>query len=96
MRIRPIRRGAPVPESNPPRLKPSSLLTVVSAIVLVGVEVLAVALAAGWALAGLFQLGRTIEIIFMGIFSLLAIWAILGFARSALKVEPVYGSDKQR
>jgi hypothetical protein len=95
MRVRPIRRGAAVPESNPSRLKPSSLLTVVSVVVLVGVEVLAVALAAGWAIAGLFQLGRTIEFIFMGLFSLLAIWAIIGFARNALKVEPLYGSDKR-
>ncbi|MFC7398631.1 hypothetical protein ACFQU1_15635 [Chelatococcus sp. GCM10030263] len=84
-----------MPESNPSRLRPSSLLTVASAIVLVGVEVLAVALAAGWAIAGLFQLGRTIEFIFMGIFSLLAIWAIIGFARSALKIEPLHGSDNQ-
>jgi len=82
-----------VPENAPTHLKPTSLVTVVSAVVLVGVEVLAVAIAAGWAIAGLFQLGRTIEYAFMVVFSLLAIWAIVRFARSAVKVEPLYGAD---
>lgn len=78
------------------RLNTKSLLTVGSAIVLVAVEVLCVALAGGWALAGLFQLGPLVEYIFMGAFTLLAIWAIVGFSRSALKVEPIYESDSQR
>jgi hypothetical protein len=88
-----ILQGAAVPEKAPTHLKPASLVTVVSVVVLVGVEVLAVAIAAGWAIAGLFQLGRTIEYAFMVVFSLLAIWAIVRFARSAAKVEPLYGAD---
>lgn len=82
-----------MPNNN--RLSPKSLLTVGSAIVLVAVELLCVALAGGWALAGLFQLGTTVEYIFMGIFTLLALWAIVAFSRNALKVEPIFGSDSR-
>ncbi|CAH1654397.1 conserved hypothetical protein [Hyphomicrobiales bacterium] len=80
-----------MPNNN--RLNPKSLLTVGSAIVLVAVELLCVALAGGWALAGLFQLGTTIEYAFMGLFSLLALWGIVTFSRNALKVEPIFGPD---
>ncbi|MBS7704594.1 hypothetical protein [Chelatococcus asaccharovorans] len=82
-----------MPNTN--RLSLKSLLTVGSAIVLVAVELLCVALAGGWALAGLFQLGTTVEYIFMGLFTLLALWAIVAFARNALKVEPIFGSDSR-
>ena len=38
-----------------------NLLTLVSVAILVGVEFLGVAVAAGWALAGLFGLSQTLE-----------------------------------
>lgn len=68
-----------------------NLLTVVSVTVLVGTEVLGAALAAGWALAGLLELGAMVEYAFMAIFGALGLWAIVAFVRSALKIEPITG-----
>ncbi|MBB3809318.1 hypothetical protein [Pseudochelatococcus contaminans] len=64
-----------------------SLITVVSAIVLVAAEFFALALAAGWAIAGLLELGQLFEYIFMVAFGLLAAWATIRFARSAWRLE---------
>ncbi len=64
-----------------------SLITVVSAIVLVATEFFALALAAGWAIAGLLELGDIFEYIFMAAFSVLAAWATVRFARSAWRLE---------
>lgn len=66
-----------------------NLLTVTSVTVLVGTEVLGASLAAGWAIAGLFELGTTLEYVFMAGFSLLGLWAMVAFVKSALAVEPV-------
>jgi hypothetical protein len=55
--------------------------------VLVGIEVFAVALSGGWALAGLFDLGQTIGYVLMGLFSLLALYMMVQFWRRASSVE---------
>jgi hypothetical protein len=65
-----------------------NLMTVISLSILVGTEVFGVALASGWAIAGLFELGATVSYVLMAIFSAAGIWAMTGFVRGALKAEP--------
>nr|WP_210301869.1 hypothetical protein [Methylobacterium brachythecii] len=57
--------------------------------VLVGTEVFAAAVAAGWALAGLLELGDTIGHILMAVFSLGATWIMLQLWRRAVSIEPL-------
>ena len=70
-------------------LNAGNLLTVVSVLILVGAEVFGVALAAGWAIAGLFELGDTVGYVLMALFSLLGLYAMLLLGRRALQVEPI-------
>ena len=64
-------------------------VTVLSMMILVGTEVFAVAIAAGWALAGLFDLGDRVGHVLMGVFSLFAAWIMLQLWRRATSIEPV-------
>ena len=66
-----------------------NLITIVSMIVLVGTEVFAVAIAAGWALAGLFDLGDTVGHVLMVLFSSIAAWIMLQLWRRAVSIEPI-------
>ena len=66
-----------------------NLITIVSMMVLVGTEVFAVAIAAGWALAGLFELGDTVGHVLMALFSLLAAWIMVQLWRRATSIEPL-------
>jgi hypothetical protein len=66
-----------------------NLVTIVSVLILIGTEVFGVALAAGWAIAGLFELGPTAGYILMGLFSLLGLYAMLGLWRHSVMVEPI-------
>lgn len=68
-----------------------NLLTLVSVAILVGVEFLGVAVAAGWALAGLFGLSQTLETVLMTAFGALGVYALFVFIRRAVTVEPVCG-----
>lgn len=68
-----------------------NLLTVISLMILIGTEVLGVALAAGWALAGLFELGDTVGHALMGIFSLGALYVLAMLWRRASHIEPLRG-----
>ena len=68
-----------------------NLLTIISVLILIGTEVLGVALAAGWALAGLFELGDTVGHALMGLFSLAALYAMLMLWRRAVHIEPIRG-----
>jgi len=63
------------------------LFTVISVAVLVGTEILGAALAAGWALAGLLELGPTLTYALMAIFGAGGIALLVMFVRSALRVE---------
>lgn len=65
-----------------------NVLTVVSAVILMGTEVLGGALAGGWALAALFKLGDIGAYVLMGVFGVLGLWVIAVFFRNAVKVEP--------
>jgi hypothetical protein len=64
-------------------------VTVLSMMILVGTEVVAVAIAAGWALAGLFDLGDHVGHVLMGLFSLFAAWIMLQLWRRATSIEPL-------
>jgi len=66
-----------------------NLITIVSMMVLVGTEVFAVAIAAGWALAGIFELGDTVGHVPMVVFSLFAAWVMLQLWRRATSIEPL-------
>lgn len=66
-----------------------NLITIVSMMVLVGTEVFAVAIASGWALAGLFDLGDQVGHVLMGIFSLFAVWVMVQLWRRATSIEPI-------
>jgi hypothetical protein len=75
----------------PPRkgLNAGNLLTVVSVMILVGAEVFAVAIAAGWAIAGLLELGEALGYALMGLFSLIGLYAMVLLWRRAVQVEPL-------
>ena len=54
-----------------------NVITIVSIMVLVGAEVFGVAIAAGWAIAGLFELGEHVGYALMVLFSLFAVYALV-------------------
>lgn len=64
-----------------------SLVTVVSTIVLVATEFIALGVAAGWAVAGLLELGNAFEYVLMTAFGLIGLWATVRFARGAWRLE---------
>jgi hypothetical protein len=66
-----------------------NLITIVSVLILIGTEVFGVALAGGWAIAGLLELGPTAAYVLMGLFSLLGLYAMLHLWRSSVRVEPI-------
>ena len=65
--------------------------SVIGAIVLVGSELMAVSVAAGWALGGLFELGPVLTYLLEGIFFLLSGAGTYIFAKRALHVERIIG-----
>jgi hypothetical protein len=66
-----------------------NLVTIVSVMILIGTEVFGVALAGGWALAGLLELGEQVAL--MAIFSLCAAYLMWILWRSSVAVEPIRG-----
>ena len=70
------------------RIAWQSVLTVVSAAILIGAEVFGAAFAGGWAVANLLELGSYGEHIVQGIFFLCGIAVMVAFIRSAQRVEP--------
>jgi uncharacterized membrane protein len=73
------------------RINTKNLLTLISVGILVGTEFIGVAIAAGWALAGLFQLGNTIALVLMVAFGLVSLYALFEFMKRAVSLEPVRG-----
>jgi uncharacterized membrane protein len=55
--------------------------------ILIGAEVFGVALAAGWALAGLFELGDVVGYVLMGIFALFGVYIMVQLWHRASAVE---------
>jgi hypothetical protein len=66
-----------------------NLITIISVLILIGTEVFGVALAGGWAIAGLFELGDVAAYILMGLFSLLGVYAMVALWRNSVAVEPI-------
>jgi len=64
-----------------------NLIMVVSLGILIAVELFGVALASGWALAGLFELGAIVSYVLMALFSVLAAYAMVNLMRRVLKIE---------
>lgn len=71
-----------------PRRKGDHALTTISLMVLIAVEVFAVALSSGWAIAGLFELGDHVGYALMAVFSVGAAWLMLQLWRKAANVDP--------
>ncbi|MBS7540554.1 hypothetical protein [Ancylobacter lacus] len=70
------------------RIRWDHVSTVVSAAILLGAELIGAGLAAGWALAALFEASWHWERIFEGVFFLLALYGIWRFVQKARTVEP--------
>jgi hypothetical protein len=68
-----------------------NLITLVSIMILVGAEVFGVAISAGWAIAGLFELGDIVGYALMALFSLFALYILVGLWRRCVAVEPISG-----
>ncbi|KLK90399.1 7TM diverse intracellular signaling [Microvirga vignae] len=66
-----------------------NLITVISIMILVGAEVFGVAISAGWAIAGLFELGNIVGYALMGLFSLFALYILVNLWRRCVAVEPL-------
>lgn len=83
--------GASTMASKTGRLNVANLVTVIGVVALVGTEVIGVALAAGWAIAGLLDLGDGVSYGLMAAFAALGLYAMLLFVRRALRIEPIWG-----
>ncbi|WP_371348415.1 hypothetical protein [Ancylobacter sp. IITR112] len=70
------------------RIRWDNVSTVGSAAILLGAELIGAGLAAGWALAALFEASVMWELIFEGAFALLAIYGIYRFVMKAKSIEP--------
>lgn len=66
-----------------------TLIMVISLGILLAVELFGVALASGWALAGLFELGPIVGYVLMALFSGLAAYGMLAIMRRVIKVEHI-------
>ena len=71
------------------RLNALNAVTVISATILVGVEILVTGVAGGWALAGMFGLGDIGAWILEAAGAALALYFVVAFWRLANRVEPV-------
>ena len=65
-----------------------SVITVVSAAILIGAEVFGAAFAGGWALAILFGLGDTGAHVLQALLFLIGVFIMAAFIRAAQKIEP--------
>jgi uncharacterized protein (DUF697 family) len=70
-----------------------NVLTVVSAVILIGAEVFGAAFAGSWAIASLFALGEIAARILDGLFLLCGIAIMVQFVRAARRVEPFTGTE---
>jgi hypothetical protein len=65
-----------------------SVVTVISAAILIGAEVFGAAFAGGWALAILFDLGDTGAHILQALLFVVGVFVMIAFIRNASRVEP--------
>jgi uncharacterized membrane protein len=71
------------------RINKHNAMTVISATILIGTELVAAAAAGGWALSNLMGLGAYGMYALQAIFMIAALYGILAFFRSATRAEPV-------
>jgi hypothetical protein len=74
--------------SQPRRIYWPSVITVVSAAILIGAEVFGAAFAGGWALAILFGLEDTAALVIQGALFVLGAIIMVAFVRGAQRIEP--------
>lgn len=75
-------------EANARAIAWPSVITVLSAAILIGAEVFGAAFAGGWALAILFGLGDTGAHIMQAVLFAIGVVIMIGFVRGAQRVEP--------
>lgn len=80
--------NAKTPEANARTIAWPSVITVISAAILIGAEVFGAAFAGGWALAILFGLSETGAHIVQVLLFALGVAIMIGFVRGAQRVEP--------
>jgi nitric oxide reductase large subunit len=80
---------SPQTSSTAPRqIAWTTVITVISAAILIGAEVFGAAFAGGWALAILFGLGDTGAHILQAVLFALGVLVMVGFIRNAQRIEP--------
>src|SRR6185312_5664320 len=93
-RLRPLNRTffmSQQPASNSSRvIYWPSVITVISAAILIGAEVFGAAFAGGWALAILFGLNDTSAHILQAVLFAIGVMIMVGFIRAAQRIEPFY------
>ncbi|ABD09229.1 conserved hypothetical protein [Rhodopseudomonas palustris HaA2] len=67
-----------------------SVVTVISAAILIGAEVFGAAFAGGWALAILFGLDETSSHILQAVLFVLGVAVMIAFVRNAQRIEPFF------
>ena len=72
------------------RFNRDNALTVICAAILVGTEVIAAALALGWAAGGLLGLGREVTLALIAASLAGGVWMTWRFVVNAAKAEPLY------
>lgn len=80
--------STPSSSSSPRQIAWPSVITVVSAAILIGAEVFGAAFAGGWALAILFGLEERGAHIIQGVLFVIGVAVMIGFVRGAQRVEP--------
>ncbi len=75
-------------EANAREISWPSVITVISAAILIGAEVFGAAFAGGWALAILFGVGESGAHIIQAVLFLLGVVIMIAFVRAAQHVEP--------
>ena len=77
----------PAPTSSRAIVWPS-VITVISAAILIGAEVFGAAFAGGWALAILMGLDETFALIMQGVLFVIGVVIMVAFVRAAQRIEP--------
>jgi nitric oxide reductase large subunit len=79
---------SPQPASTSREIVWPSVITVISAAILIGAEVFGAAFAGGWALAILFGLNDTSAHILQAVLFAIGVMIMVGFIRAAQRIEP--------
>ena len=79
---------SPQPASTSREIVWPSVITVISAAILIGAEVFGAAFAGGWALAILFGLNDTSAHVLQAVLFAIGVMIMIGFIRAAQRIEP--------